>query len=289
VFFLLPRFPFFYTTIGFTNGPPAFLPGRFLGYFFFLPNTTDLKFGKLTYISQTWSLGVEEFFYLFFPLLLYFLPWKRIRNTLVILVLFFIILSAGIAILGEELVYPSWLQYLKSYYFDRYLIYSFALGALAAWFYGQQYSPNRIATFLQKKEVAWIMMLVLLLTILTGTTFWLLTQQVYSIFFAAALYSFTASGIQFKLLNNPVMVYLGKIAYGIYMFHPIVITLCIYFFRNMGRNSNSQLILISLASVLVTILVAAISYASFEKIFLRIAHPEVSIKPERNKREEITG
>ena len=50
---------------------------RLLGYLLFMPNYTDLKWGGQLYLGQVWSLGVKEFFYLFFPLAFYHVKLKN--------------------------------------------------------------------------------------------------------------------------------------------------------------------------------------------------------------------
>ena len=45
-------------------------------YLLFLPNYSEFCFGAPVYVGQVWSLGVEEFFYLFFPIV----RAKRLEN-----------------------------------------------------------------------------------------------------------------------------------------------------------------------------------------------------------------
>ena len=81
MFFVIPHFP------EWSEVPnPAFKPvsehfwEKLLLYIFILPNLAVAYFGEITGTSQSWSLGTEEQFYLFWPLLIFFFR-KRIFGS----------------------------------------------------------------------------------------------------------------------------------------------------------------------------------------------------------------
>lgn len=77
-----------------------------------------------------------------------------------------------------------------------------------------------------------------------------------------------AANNQIKIsLENKVLSYLGKISYGLYMYHEICITISITIAMALGFASNW---LIYPLTILFTILLASLSYKYFESFFLRL-------------------
>ncbi len=270
-FFVLRQLSFFqelpvHTAFADNTHAAARLPG----YIFFLPNYTEYRFGSQLYLGQTWTLGVEEFFYLFFPIGLYFTPTRHVPKFLVALVLIFMGASLAIhsGILNPYL--PGTSRSILSVFLDKYRIYSFALGGLAAWYLlegNAKYPP--LMKLLATRIASWILITFVFSLVITGTTFSLFTQQFYAVLFALFLFSINASGIRFRLLNVPFIVYFGKISYGIYMLHSIAIVVVL---RLIGPIEDFPVylnVMWMLAATLLTILLSIISYELFEKFFLK--------------------
>ncbi len=266
-------------TVGFFHDLPGLSAGtgnglyekRLMGYVLFLPNYTEYRFGTEPYLGQTWSLGVEEFFYLFFPLGLYFIRWKNVRKFLLILLALFFILSIGIFVIKNNSGPSSRLLGLLAIYFDKYRIYSFALGGLAAWFLIRENTNDpKWVIGLQKKITTKWLMLALLLLVGGGVTFSIATQQIYSVFFAILLYSLSYSQIRFYFLNHPIIVYLGKISYGIYMLHPLAAVILVKLVRPVSGTNIGATLLLAIGATVITIALAVLSYELYEKFFLRL-------------------
>lgn len=247
---------------------------RFAGYLFFLPNYTEYAYGREFYLSQTWSLGVEEFFYLFFPVGLYFVSRRNVVKYLSIVAIIFLVLSTAIHFFNHSATASAEAKKILFIFFDKYRIYSFALGGLAAWLLFQDtLFYNKRLALLQKKQTAVALLLLLTGLVLAGITFSFLTQQVYSLLIAFFLYTIVSSNIRFSLLNSRKMVYLGKISYGIYMFHPLGIIIVLNVVRKIHHFSITGEIAALVISLLLTVLIAAISFEMFEKYFLSKKEP----------------
>jgi peptidoglycan/LPS O-acetylase OafA/YrhL len=240
----------------------------FLLYLFFLPNYSNHEYGNVLYLGQVWSLGVEEFFYLFFPIGLYFLPAKRY-------VYFFILLiGASVAITAFS---KLWCKVddqnlpLTCIYISRYRIYAFALGALSAYAYIKSKDKTFLTIYKQQLKIVGNVLFGLILVLLfSGTTFSSLTHPLYSVMFAALLFLLTVTGIKIRLLNHPYMVYLGKISYGVYMLHPLAIVIALRLFSITSKNAILDVILFDLLTVALVIALAIASYHFFERLFLKM-------------------
>lgn len=243
---------------------------RFTGYLFFLPNYTEYTWGPQFYFGQTWSLGVEEFFYLFFPVGLYFVSKQGVLKYLVMLAAVFFLLSVGVHFFNRYSFVPGGVKSILFVFFDKYRIYAFAAGGIGAWLLLNRDSTiTHRLVLLEKKPVARTLLFLLTGLVLGGITFSFLTQQVYSMLIAILIYATVSSGISFSLLNSRVMIYLGKISYGIYMLHGLGIIIVLQLAGNLEGLSMAGEILLAAAAVLLTILLATASYELFEKFFLR--------------------
>lgn len=237
-------------------------------YLSFLPNYSNHEYGNVLYLGQVWSLGVEEFFYLFFPLGLYLIPSKRTLQFFILLII------ASVAIIALS---KFWCNVndpnlpLSCIYVSRYRIYAFALGALSAYAYTnwrtkilQLLSPRQL------KVSGILLFSVTIILLFTGTDFSFLTHPVYSLLFAIILFLFTTSEINISLLNHPYIIYLGKISYGIYMLHPIAIVIALRLFNIETGNAIMNVLLFDLVVIALVIGLSILSYQFFEKMFLRM-------------------
>ena len=79
-------------------------------------------------------------------------------------------------------------------------------------------------------------------------------------------------------LETNVFDFLGKISYGIYVIHPLLIFFCTKLLGNLQMNLVCKYIIVYSAVLIVTILLAHLSYKYFEKYFLNFKDKFVVIK-----------
>jgi peptidoglycan/LPS O-acetylase OafA/YrhL len=65
------------------------------------------------------------------------------------------------------------------------------------------------------------------------------------------------------------VVYLGKISYGIYMLHPVLLVLLLNAYRNTSLAGARGQVVLVLASSAFTFLIAALVYELYERPFLK--------------------
>lgn len=158
-----------------------------------------LEFGRFE-LTHFWSLSVEEHFYLFWPLLLYFLGRRSILLVTLILVVISTVLKLGLVEISPVLAATP-----------KYLA-GLAIGSAAA-----------IYPLLFGRRFLWLCILVLFMMVI-----WLGVTSEYSYIFSPLISAICAcfcvdvtskKSIYNRPLSNPLLIMFGKYSYGIYVYH----------------------------------------------------------------------
>ena len=91
--------------------------------------------------------------------------------------------------------------------------------------------------------------------------------EFYAFLFGIIILNFAANDKIKISLENSILNYLGKISYGLYMYHPICIIISLNLAIYLNFTTNWLLYPLSL---ILTIFIAAISYKYYESVFLRL-------------------
>jgi peptidoglycan/LPS O-acetylase OafA/YrhL len=102
-----------------------------------------------------------------------------------------------------------------------------------------------------------------------------LYKEFYSIWFGIIILNFAASKNNLLSLEQRPIRYLGKISYGLYMYHPIAIVLALQTSLWLASPMDALLYPLSLA---LTILLAGLSYQHFESYFLNFKTKYANVK-----------
>jgi peptidoglycan/LPS O-acetylase OafA/YrhL len=217
-----------------------------------------------------WSLAVEEQFYLVWPFLLALFAGKRRRAIHLILTLWVGSLAFRVAMLG--LNGEGWSSY---FLFGR-------AGELLAGAYlamavrGDSCERERIF-----RSLPYILGCSLLFLVLIGfaspsleiSTSWWSTAglAVLSIFFASVIGLSLKPGVVQSVFQTPVLRWLGKISYGIYVYHLLLHPGFLWLVQRMAPNlgSNARAGLIFVVALAGTLGVASLSFYTYESAFLR--------------------
>ena len=124
----------------------------------------------------------------------------------------------------------------------------------------------KIRKFLFLKSVQWICLLIILYLIGIGFRLKEYHYEFYALFFGILVVNFACNSNRIFSMENTVFNYLGKISYGLYMYHPIVIVLMIKTLVIFKMEDN--LILLYTLVFSFTILLSSLSYTYFESIFI---------------------
>ncbi|MBS1563823.1 MAG: acyltransferase [Bacteroidetes bacterium] len=237
---------------------------------FLVPNylnaTGIVSFGAA---NALWSIGVEEAFYLFFPLLLKgHRKWKS--YVLIFSVALIIHLIIYTLLIYSTILPTAIKQFLSSYSFQYMLV-----GCLFAAIW-MKCRENRPA--LQRFNIVLALLGIisfLLLKYPVGIP--VITSVVKSVFFAVIIL-FTAQVDNRFFRNNP-LVYFGKISYGIYVFHPFVsygLRFCCGRFPGLLQLIQKMPALYFIFLLSGAILFAHLSYRYYEQRFLRLKRREAT-------------
>ncbi|MFN3667351.1 MAG: acyltransferase family protein, partial [Sediminibacterium sp.] len=189
------------------------LKENFIYYVTYTSNILFFKTGDMSGItSHFWSLAVEEQFYLLWPWMILFIRNENLINVMLIFI--------GIGVLFP-LIVPGRSDILTPACFS-----AFAIGAMLAYIKTQEINlqilNSRILNFLTL--VSLIMLLIYPLLKVSISEYFPIRLLVSVISFRLISYCLYENNISLlnSILNNRVLIFIGKISYGIYIYHTII-------------------------------------------------------------------
>lgn len=225
----------------------------------FLPNLMPFLGGIIPYASQAWSIGTEEQFYLIWPLLLKKIARHRI--TLMLLIIAGYILTAR-ALWSSHTDFLPFKYYISGFW-SLFNIDLMAIGGLLGILLHTQHKSLKL---IRNNVVFYGSLLVVFYMFQQAFMIEHVYKEIYALFYGLIILNFAANpNIHFHL-EAGVFKYLGKISYGLYMYHPIAIVLAVHLAKWTGLLNNA---FIYPASILMAILLAGLSYKYLESFFLR--------------------
>ena len=215
---------------------------------------------------QIWSIGAEEQFYLFWPSLVKYLR-PFIGIVLAVIIIGYTALPHALRFLLDVC---GWANPLNLRFIDVFFYGTkfnlLAMGALLAWC---QHKNFKFLKWFYKSRFSLVLIILPFALWFSGWHPPLFADVILGLLFTMMLANVTVN--HYLAFNNKILNYLGKISYGIYMYHWVVImfiatTLSAY----IKINYLPWNIILYALSLSITLLLSAVSYHTLESYFLNL-------------------
>lgn len=228
-------------------------------YLFYAANIPFILGTGLPFISHYWSLGVEEQFYLFWP-------WinKKINSLLKFTIVFIIIvLGTKIAL---HLFYPGSLLELAIHVTRFHCMMIGALGAIL--YKKEQLLFLRLVDHKVTQSICWMIMFLVAINKYHIASF--VDNEILS--FVSLFLIIGQIRVKNRIVNLEVnfLDFLGKISYGIYVIHPLLIFLFSKILNQVTDSETFNYIIVYVVILSATIFLSYLSYTYIESYFLKL-------------------
>jgi peptidoglycan/LPS O-acetylase OafA/YrhL len=238
-----------------------------LAYMISLLNDRSWMYGV-----QHWSVGVEEIFYIFWPML--WLRVKRFKSFILKCFIAYYAILFGSVLLHfglKKLFHLDWLSSVTIVWVYFVMIsnaFCFFIGATGIYIY--LYRTDIIDKYINGKSAA-ISFVLIIAGMFSSFEFPIIIKEIICSLYMICILYLLKSGKKYMLFEHPVIVYLGKITYAVYLVHFAAILIVMYFLELFQIHTKSLLwfnILQYAGTLILTFSVSALLYEYYEKKFL---------------------
>lgn len=230
------------------------------------------------YLGITWSLAIEEQFYLLWP----FIVYKLDREKLVKVIISYIVISITGRMIGT-LAWPDIAQASTFFYYASFARFEEMLfGGLLAVFLTYEGAKDKVRRYSKPLFIVSFSVFALLhilslpdsphpehgsipLTLGGYTSAALWTIGLIGIFITHSPQNFFR-----RFFANPLLVFLGKYSYSMYLFHMTAALILLDVFWHSSMRGWQAYVLYPIATFITTILIALLTWNLLEKHFLNL-------------------
>jgi peptidoglycan/LPS O-acetylase OafA/YrhL len=246
-----------------------------LYYVFFAANIPSILEIALPFLAHYWSLGVEEQFYIFYPWIVK--KVKSLPKLLILLTLFLIFSKLIFRFIDIKYGLPIPYLILHTTRFQCMLI-----GAIGAvYYYRQSETFIKISTNRLIQIFSWFCIGLTMLNLFHVIS--VLDQEIISVITVFIILGQITEKNRIINLDLEIFDFIGKISYGIYVIHPLVVFLFSKCLPEIEMPIGLKYLVIYLSILITTIFISYISYEGFEKKFLKMKYKYSSIKTSATK------
>lgn len=215
---------------------------------------------------QIWSIGLEEQFYLFWPLLIIFIRPKYLLNFLIFFIISYTVLPHIVSFIYNQLYGSTSILWGINKFFYGTKFNCMAIGGLIGFSLAEK---KKFLNILTSNYLSKILFFLTFLLWFLGFKSDYFNDEIYALLFGIIILNVAVNEFKLFQLDIKPFTFVGKISFGIYMYHWLIIQLLI---SNIPLNYFSDtykynLILYSL-SISLTIIISWLSFKYFESYFL---------------------
>jgi peptidoglycan/LPS O-acetylase OafA/YrhL len=236
-------------------------------YIFFAANVPFILEIGIPFIGHYWSLGVEEQFYMFWPWMVSKIKYVFFFTFVSVIV----ILSAKILL---HIFYPNSLLESIIHVSRFHCMMIGALGAML--FHNKHLLFFKIIDNKMTQGFCWGIIFLVAINKFHIISF--LDNEFISIIALFIIVGQIREKNRVVNLEKGYFDFLGKISYGIYVIHPLIIFFFSNLFKGIDINMHSKYFLVYFSIISVTILFSHLSYKYFEKLFLNLKKHYLVVK-----------
>lgn len=238
-------------------------------YIFFAANFPFIAQNGILILVHYWSIGVEEQFYLFWPWVVRFSKSKLLKVAVVILVLLF----------AAKII--SWMAWGSTSLVYRFFMvtrfHCMMIGAISAILYASHHKLFiALAGHKLTQTLAWLLFFLMGLGLVHVPA--VIGQELIAFVSVSMILGQVMKEKRLFNLETPIFDFVGKISYGIYVIHPLIVLLLSRLFKPLEMDILLKYVMVYISVIGATLLLSWLSFKYFERLFLNLKTKYMVVK-----------